>query len=208
MKPLSTADQAILKYGRDNFHYNPETGELWRLHPTHSWRVRAKTKKGYLKTKVRTPEKQQDMLAHRLCWFLQTGTLPPDQIDHRNGIRDDNRFSNLRCATNQQNQLYRGKRNPTSKYVGVLKEKSTGRFEASVYSNGRVIYKKVKHEKNAAIIRDQLAYVYYGNTGDELNFPNMDQDQRLAFLAMHHPKMSIPRKTQDKFSQVPLNLVF
>lgn len=38
-------------------------------------------------------------LAHRLVWFIETQTWPEHEIDHVNGRRDDNRFSNLRAAT-------------------------------------------------------------------------------------------------------------
>lgn len=40
---------------------------------------------------------------HRLIWLLVSGQFPENQIDHKNGIKDDNRFENLRHATSSQN---------------------------------------------------------------------------------------------------------
>jgi HNH endonuclease len=41
--------------------------------------------------------------AHRLAWLFMTGEWPQDCIDHRNGIRDDNRFENLRDVSSREN---------------------------------------------------------------------------------------------------------
>lgn len=43
---------------------------------------------------------------HTLAWFYVHGEWPKGQIDHINGVRDDNRIANLRdvdCQTNRQN---------------------------------------------------------------------------------------------------------
>ena len=42
--------------------------------------------------------------AHRVIWALVHGEWPEGQIDHINGVRDDNRLENLRVVTNQDNQ--------------------------------------------------------------------------------------------------------
>ena len=42
--------------------------------------------------------------SHRLIWFMHYGTWPKGQIDHINGIKDDNRIENLREATASENQ--------------------------------------------------------------------------------------------------------
>ena len=45
-------------------------------------------------------------LVHRIIWEMFNGEIPKGlQIDHINGIRDDNRIDNLRLVTNGQNQL-------------------------------------------------------------------------------------------------------
>jgi hypothetical protein len=43
------------------------------------------------------------LLAHRVSWALYYGEWPSNQIDHINGIRDDNRIENLRDVSHQQN---------------------------------------------------------------------------------------------------------
>lgn len=46
------------------------------------------------------------ILAHKLAWLYMEGYFPEHQIDHKNGIRNDNRWSNLRHVTricNMQN---------------------------------------------------------------------------------------------------------
>ncbi|MEX5744645.1 HNH endonuclease signature motif containing protein [Massilia sp. X63] len=60
--------------------------------------------------------------SHRLAWFYMTGAWPPDQIDHINGVRDDNRWCNLRPATdaqNAQNKRHAKSDNHSSGLLGV-----------------------------------------------------------------------------------------
>ena len=43
-------------------------------------------------------------LAHRLAWLFVHGDLPPDEIDHWDGNKSNNRIKNLRLATSAQNK--------------------------------------------------------------------------------------------------------
>lgn len=41
--------------------------------------------------------------AHRIAWLLYYGVEPPNEVDHINRVKSDNRISNLRAATRSQN---------------------------------------------------------------------------------------------------------
>ena len=67
---------------------------------------------------------------HRICYFIGTG-VEPEQIDHINGVRDDNRLCNLRSVSHIEN--HRNKKKPnnnTSGSVGVYHHKETGKWTA------------------------------------------------------------------------------
>lgn len=59
-------------------------------------------------------------LAHRVAWAVHTGEWPDGDIDHINGDRADNRFSNLRCVTSLQNaKNQKLPKSNTSGHIGV-----------------------------------------------------------------------------------------
>ncbi len=64
-------------------------------------------------------------LAHRLAWLIVTGEWPAQMLDHINGDRADNRWSNLREADKSINaQNLRGPLSTnTSGFLGVSRDK-------------------------------------------------------------------------------------
>lgn len=59
--------------------------------------------------------------AHCLAWLWMTGQWPTDQVDHRNTVRSDNRWENLRQASQQLNSQNRrvAPKRTSSGFLGV-----------------------------------------------------------------------------------------
>lgn len=108
--------------------------------------------------------------ACRLAWFYMTGKWPANQIDHKNTKKWDDRWSNLRLATNSQNQQNIGKRkNNTSgfKRVSYLKRKKPWRAHIGV--QGKQIYLGSFFTKEEAVEAYEVAAMkYHGAYGRTL----------------------------------------
>ncbi|WP_292153130.1 HNH endonuclease signature motif containing protein [Mesorhizobium sp.] len=91
------------KRAREILVYDPETGRLtWRMArpgaPVGAL-VGTRTSEGYTQVEI----DGRFYKAHRVIWLLQKGKWPKHHVDHRNGMRADNRWANLREATPAQN---------------------------------------------------------------------------------------------------------
>lgn len=76
--------------------------------------------------------------AHRLAWLFETGQWPEVQIDHINGVRDDNRIANLRDVdrrTNLENQR-KGQAGSAVPLLGVVRRGNS--FRAVISSRGKM----------------------------------------------------------------------
>jgi len=110
-------------------------------------------------------------LLHRVAFLLQTGEWPKHTIDHVNGDRLDNRWSNLRQATRGQNNRNAKSYSKSSPYIGVSWNKSLKGYVSKIYSNGTEHYcgfSKTDPERLARK-RDEKAKELFGEYA-RLNF--------------------------------------
>lgn len=127
--------QAELK---EMLRYDPETGAFtWRV----SYRraregavAGAMDGSGYVRIKINgTPYK-----AHRLAWFYMTGVWPEGDMDHRNRIRSDNRWNNLRQATRGENNWNTPIRADNKSGIkGVCWDPRSRRWRTSLWIGGK-----------------------------------------------------------------------
>lgn len=129
-------DPALL---RETFSYDPEIGCLmWLPRP---WIKTARpagtpSRKGYLRV---FDKRFGNKAVHNVIWAMMTGGWPPKgfTVDHINGIRDDNRWSNLRLATpSQQNQNATVRSDSKSGLRGVSFHVS-GKWQAKIVVAGK-----------------------------------------------------------------------
>lgn len=79
-------------------------------------------------------------LTHVIAWFLKTGRWPKRQIDHRNTVRTDNRWCNLRLANQAQQTSNSNRRSDNcSGHKGIGTETRFGsvKYRVRITHNGK-----------------------------------------------------------------------
>ena len=113
------------------------------------------------------------ILAHQIGWFLTHGSLPDNDLDHRNRVRNDNRLSNLRPATRSENVGNSTlRKDNTSGFRGVSWHKTKESWWANICINKQIkrlgFYEDIRH---AAAVYNYEASVHFGEFADLNDIP-------------------------------------
>ena len=165
MACLGAKDAAV------NFLLEPIDEDLalltWRVSPR-GYIVRSKRVRGATGKKTPTLELMHRVVAERA---FSRALVPGEEVDHINGDKCDNRRSNLRVVSHQQNLMNRAsQQGSSSRMLGVHYQAASSKWVASIQLDGKRIYVGgFKLEEEAAWMRDQWAVALHGEYA-RLNF--------------------------------------
>ena len=155
---------------RKHMSYNKETGEFtWignQFGITKGIVAGHLSKDGYIKIQI----DKRIYLAHRLVWLWNTGSMPKSEIDHIDGNKSNNAFSNLRETTRSQNCKNTKIRSTNSSgCIGVHKVKRSGKYQARIsgFNKERIVLGTFDTYEEAVAVRKNAEdkYGYHTNHG-------------------------------------------
>jgi len=146
----ATYSKELENWLASSFSYDKETGDIRQTIERRSPRGQvlspmgricpAKNDSGYRIVSTKFQGKNYLIRAHRLAYFLVTGTWP-DVIDHINGKRDDNRWCNIRNVSSSINGLNRryslGKNSHLPIGIYFLKKNGYDTYKSSITLKGK-----------------------------------------------------------------------
>lgn len=158
----SMSNELTQEYLKSILHYDPDTGLFTWISSRGRRRAGAIAgwqEKGYTMIGVNG----KNYPAHRLAFLYMTGAMPPHDTDHISGVRQDNRFKNLRAVTRLENQRNQKRyKTSTSGVTGVNWHKQAGKWRSRVQFKGREIYLGLFESLNEAISARKAADIKYG----------------------------------------------
>lgn len=114
---------------------------------------------GYRRGKVLN----QNCLAHRVAWAIVHGKWPSEDIDHINGVKDDNRIANLRNVTHSENLKNQAMySNNTSGVVGVSWDNANSKWLTVIWADGKKKHLGRFKDKDDAIAARSVAEKMFG----------------------------------------------
>ena len=125
---------------RELFEYNVDTGDFVRISPVRKANVGDVAgcigKHGYVAISVDCKR----YYAHRLAFIYMTGDCPKT-VDHKDRVRSNNKWSNLRESTAQLQEANKTKcQGVTSRFKGVHFSKQKKGYVAKIKIDGKELY--------------------------------------------------------------------
>ena len=119
----------------DNFDYHSETGILYRKYKNGDvQQIGCASRRGYLRLRFN----KVSFSVHSLAWMFINGAMPNGQIDHINGITNDNRIENLRDVSQSENMRNCAlSKNSKSGHLGVYWVEYRRRWRSMIFENGK-----------------------------------------------------------------------
>lgn len=142
------------------FRYDGVNGVLMRKLKSGRWKVCGDTSNhshgyGYVRVDGKS------YLAHRLVWLLVYREWP-DEIDHIDRDRMNNRLNNLRAVTRNENMHnQRMSKNNSSGYPGVCFHKQRNKYMANIGVNGKRTHLGLFPTAEQAFTAYMLAKIQY-----------------------------------------------
>jgi len=127
------------------------------------------TNRGYMQLRF----KGKVYFAHRVIFFMHHGFLP-EQIDHKDGIKSNNKIKNLRGANHSQNQQNSKKRtNNSSGYKGITWRKASKKWVVRIVVDRKShhvgLYENIELAVKACNIARKKLHKEFFNSGGKRN---------------------------------------
>lgn len=131
--------------------------------------IQSKNSAGYISVQLSVDGCVYTGYAHRVIWLFESGLWPNYTIDHINGDKSDNRFSNLRDVEHSVNCRNQKRKKNNSGYMGVWYRAEMDKYRATLYVGGRTKhlgYFPTLDEAVLARISAQETEGYHKNHGE------------------------------------------
>jgi hypothetical protein len=96
---------------------------------------------GYLSVQVFINSKRFNLRTHHVVWFFEYGEWPTSCMDHIDGVKTNNHYTNLRLVTHRENlQAYTKSIKSSSSYQGVRRIKDKLKWRSDIRVENRNKY--------------------------------------------------------------------